>query len=932
MGCCPSKAKPVPVGGAKYEAPKSKDKDANDKANATMRTSGSNAATAGGGADVEKRAKDFIKNIQTRIEEHKQASMTMPDEVRKSIKLALKTSILAGRLNNSELDGLVDDFKCYNYAPGEVMFNTGDVMTHVMVITAGTARQTIDRAKAPGGRAPGHAAWKNTASSTFGASKSGFKDMHRISNLQDPSQVKVVKDVQNTQLPPGSVLGDGMIGGLQTDLITAPAGEKLTFWGIQQEAAREKLQSYAVRAREAKMTLLNSVEVLRVLLDDQKSQLIEPITMQTFNKDEVIFSEGDRGMALYLVNSGSFRVLIGGVERRILDKGTYFGERALMFDEPRSATILAVEESECAVIMRSDLERVFGLSLELVLSWNMRLLALRTSPELVQLSEEQLHALVRASTIIQYKAGTEVNAAGVRCFIVLEGTVQAGGKTLNRGEMYAGSGKLIDPSCAGSGVGKFKTLDKDVRLAVLSDENIAFALNDVDLSAAIEFTEKENACSKVWLFRHISKKQKDKIVNALIAKTYNDDEVVFRAGVVGTRFYVIKEGEVKILIGDRVVRTMGKNDYFGERALIFNEPRSATVLSSADDTVLLSCERHAFEEAVSVDEALKEYLQNRIALQDTNISLNQLKWDEMLGIGSFGMVWLVHHEKSVTKYALKCLVKTECEQQDQVETLIRERSILLENEHPFLLKLVKTFRDRKYVYFLTEYVSGGELYDAIRKLGLLTSAQAQFYTVSLFLALQSLHQRKTLYRDLKPENSLVDQQGYLKLIDFGCAKKLGPEGVTYSVVGTPHYMSPEVILGRGYSYPADIWSIGVCLYEFLCGPLPFANDEEDPLAVIQAVVQDPLLIPPAVRCEKQRSVLREILVRSADRRLGYNGIDKVMEHSFYSDFDVDMLLGRKIEAPWKPDEPAQLDQEIQAMVEERMKMTEEIDTEWEKDF
>merc|ERR1712087_774565 len=115
------------------------------------------------------------------------------------------------------------------------------------------------------------------------------------------------------------------------------------------------------------------------------------------------------------------------------------------------------------------------------------------------------------------------------------------------------------------------------------------------------------------------------------------------------------------------------------------------------------------------------------------------------------------------------------------------------------------------VYMLTELITGGGLHAAIRKIPtVLTRAQAQFYTGCLILILEALSDRRIMYRDLKPENVMLDAQGYLKLVDFGIAKKLEEgKGQTFSVIGTPHYMAPEVLSGRGYGMEVDIWSLGV---------------------------------------------------------------------------------------------------------------------------
>jgi cGMP-dependent protein kinase len=135
-----------------------------------------------------------------------------------------------------------------------------------------------------------------------------------------------------------------------------------------------------------------------------------------------------------------------------------------------------------------------------------------------------------------------------------------------------------------------------------------------------------------------------------------------------------------------------------------------------------------------------------------------------------------------------------------------------------------------------DYIKGKELFDVIRDIGLLSKFQTQFYGASMMLAVEYLHERKFIFRDIKPENIMVLENGYIKVIDFGTAKAITDR--TSTIIGTPHYMAPEVILGDGYSFQVDFWSIGVCMYEFMCGAVPFGETAEEPMDVYLSIINE----------------------------------------------------------------------------------------------
>ncbi|OMJ91870.1 hypothetical protein SteCoe_5550 [Stentor coeruleus] len=188
----------------------------------------------------------------------------------------------------------------------------------------------------------------------------------------------------------------------------------------------------------------------------------------------------------------------------------------------------------------------------------------------------------------------------------------------------------------------------------------------------------------------------------------------------------------------------------------------------------------------------------------------------------------------------------------------------------------------------------------LRHVGLLNNSDSQFYIASMILILQYLHERDIIYRDLKPENIMVDNQGFIKLVDFGTAKII--QGRTYTLVGSPHYIAPEVIVGKGYGKMADLWSLGICLYEFLCGRVPFGEEEEDPYRIYEEILEKPLEFPDDIDPigEVAPIFIRQLLSKFAESRC--NGpLEKLKKHDWFAGFDWEQLSCQKITPPYKPD-------------------------------
>jgi serine/threonine protein kinase len=233
----------------------------------------------------------------------------------------------------------------------------------------------------------------------------------------------------------------------------------------------------------------------------------------------------------------------------------------------------------------------------------------------------------------------------------------------------------------------------------------------------------------------------------------------------------------------------------------------------------------------------------------------------------------------------------------QQSHVIHEKTILGMMEHPFILSLVQTYQDAGELYMLMELALGGELFTLLAKRAPLFDQPAKFYSACVVSMFSYMHSLKVIYRDLKPENLLLDKHGYLKLVDFGFAKILTDK--TWTLCGTPEYLAPEIILNKGHGYGADWWCVGILAFECLTGTTPFVSN--DPMEGYRKIIK--CRVPwPAQLSVLAKDFIDKLLCVDPTRRLGClkGGSKDVRGHAWFQGIDHKALEQKALPAPYVP--------------------------------
>jgi len=681
---------------------------------------------------------------------------------------------------------------------------------------------------------------------------------------------------------------------------------------------------------------LQKVPFLQTLSGNDLVNIANNLQVREFNPRQFLMQEGDVGHEFFIILDGTCTVSTeeSGIIAE-LHAGDYCGEQALLNDCVRTASIQALCLTKCVTLQQKAFRNLLGEKSRVKF-------AKRSAKRAAVVAVPTVSRQVDRQSLLKPNITRNWLLECVGKNLLFE--------TMNKEQKLAIIDRMFktfvkedeELIVQGTEGDEFYVIDQGSFDVIVNGEKVAelgrgkcFGELALLYDAPRNATVKATAASVVWsvqrgVFRsalqtlyersdaqHVKLLRNLEIFNSLLTNelhlisdactehAYESGDHIIKEGQKGDRFYMIMEGEA---IWSKSNGTSGEvtSGYFGELALMNHVTRQATIiartalrtleLKRADFVMLLGPLEDIMKAKAKIYKASASVLESQNP--PTNVcELHELKHLGILGRGAFGYVTLVEDENTKTIYALKAIRKTLIVEHNQENIILREKFIMKQLRHKRLVNCFRTYRDECRVFFLLDACLGGELFTILRKKRYFSERTGRFYAGCVIQGFEFMHSKDIIYRDLKPENLVLELSGYLKITDFGFAKHVSDK--TFTLCGTPDYLAPEIVTGQGHGKGVDWWTLGVLIYEMLASVSPFYAS--DPLMMYRNIVRGKYKTPKYFS-DEVADMVKALLCRRATKRLGViaGGASTIRKHPWFVGIDWDAMARNRYNAPFVP--------------------------------
>ena len=659
-----------------------------------------------------------------------------------------------------------------------------------------------------------------------------------------------------------------------------------------------------------RFNFLNNIFLFKCLDKISKYNVAQKMKKKEFPPNTKIISQGEKGDTLYIIKEGIVSCRIGPKEIRKLSNNEYFGQNSMLIDVKRGADIITLQRTKCYELSRQDLKEALTSDyIDIILFCFFKNAVEKNTNLKTIFLDSLLHPIFDRFSIQQYtknehlynpkkKLSSKIKSTNKKLVLVIEGSFFKDDDLVADKSKFLGSELFNDSN---------QTIPEDIyanpdAITFESDYySIAKILRiDVvkDKKKPLSILRAINELKKIYLFRNLSDETLELIAKGMKKQKFNINEYIIKENTEGDLFYLIIQGKVRITVKGNYIRDLTVGDYLGEYALLTENILRTASAVALEQVICYVLSKSEFQ-IILKDDTTKEYLKKKIALQNTEISLDSLHYIKFLGKGKFGTVSLVHNKQNI--YAIKAISRLSVEKEKILaKYFVDERKIMLSLDHPFIVKMVKSLKNQHFCFLLIEFINGINLDQYLSKRHHRQNIyETQFYIGCILLMLEYLQKKYIAHRDIKPSNIMIDSNGYLKMIDFGTSKVLTFSDYTSTIIGTPHYVAPEILQGRGYSLSCDFWSLGICMYEIFYGKYPFGNYAIEVIEIYKEILRNSFSFPiENKKVEKANSFISCLLNKKVNERIC--NVSLLKKKPFYEGFEFDKLIELRLKAPFKP--------------------------------
>ena len=818
---------------------------------------------------------NFSKLISTKFFENNDSSTfnileyQMPLSEEKKVSQILKSNTYFQEQNQNIIDSLLTELIYLTVPKDTVIFNTNDISNYFYIINKGKVKL--------------------------------------IKEKNDEEENTEKKTLINKIIGPWESFGEisFFIGKKREE--EALAEEDVELYLIDSESCRELLKKNNEIILKEKFDFLNNISIFESLDKISKYNVAQKLVKKEFQPNTKIIKLGDVGDKLYIIKEGIVSCKIGLKEIRRLSNNDYFGENTLLIEAKRSADVITLQKCICYELSKDDLKEALSNDYVDVILFCFFNYSINNNEYMKKIIiESLLPDIFKCFSLKQYSKrelicdpnnSDNLKKNEKRLIIVVSGSICLHGKVLYQKNNILGEDIIQDYNKNNISKEIFAYPDCITLEATIDDLAKVMKL-DLNKTKPYNILRYINKLKKSYLFKNLSENTLEAIAKNIKKEKYNKDEVIIKEGTSGNTFYLISKGRVNIIKEGKSLRILEAGECLGEKSLLSNDSLRTASAIAVDKVICYAINKKEFD-MILKEPKTREYLLKKLALQNTEIKLSDLYYIKFLGKGKFGSVSLVHNKQNL--YAIKAISIKMVEKEKMLSKyFVNERSIMLSLDHPFIVKMVKSLRNKKYCFILMEFVNQMNLDKFLSKKNRKNrdENETKFYIGSILLMLDYLQKKYIAHRDIKPSNIMIDDNGYLKMIDFGTAKVL--KDYTSTIIGTPHYIAPEILQGKGYSLSCDFWSLGICMYEIFYGSYPFGNTANEVIDIYKEVLKKNLSFPyDSNQYKKVNNFIKELLAKKVNERTC--NVSKLKKNEFFKGFDFDKLNDFQLDPPFKPD-------------------------------